>query len=504
MTTASPNRWLLLLTVAAGLLLIALDNSVLYTALPVLTQELGATASQSLWIINAYPLVMAGLLLGAGTLGDRLGHRRMFLIGLVLFGIASLMASYSPTPEILIGARAFLAVGAAAMMPATLALIRVTFTVERERNLAIAIWGSLAVVGSAIGPIVGGFLLEHFWWGSVFLINVPVVILAFVFTLFVAPKGKPDPSKTWDMISSLQALVALSALVVAIKEFANPDRAWHVSTGALMVAILASIIFVRRQARLPFPLLDFSIFRNAAFSSGVMAAAFAMFALGGIQLVTTQRFQFVAGFTPMEAGLLVSAAALGSIPTALIGGAFLHRIGLRLLITGGLALAALSVLLMIWGLTDGFGWLITGLMLTGAGVGAAMSVASTAIIGNAPVHRAGMAASVEEVSYEFGSLVAVALLGSLMSAIYSMSVVIPDGVPQAARDSMAAAAILAAETGPESGGAIFEAGAAAFDRGYYAVMYIVAAVLGLAALITGRLLRGYGPGSAASSYPAAH
>jgi len=506
MISISTDRGLLLLAVAAGLLLIALDNSVLYTALPVLTQELGATAGQSLWIINAYPLVMAGLLLGAGTLGDRLGHRRMFLIGLSLFGIASLIAAFSPTPEILIGARAFLAVGAAAMMPATLALIRVTFTVEHERNLAIAIWGSLAVVGSAIGPIVGGFLLAHFWWGSVFLINVPVVVLAFVFTLFVAPKGEPDPTKTWDMISSLQALVALSALVVAIKEFADPGRPWHVSAGALVVAIAASVVFARRQARLPFPLLDFSTFRNAAFSSGVMAAVFAMFALAGIQLITTQRFQLVAGFTPMEAGLLVSVAALGSFPTALIGGAFLHRIGLRLLIAGGLAVAALSVVLAVWGVTHGLGlgWLIAGLLLTGAGVGAAMSVASTAIIGNAPVHRAGMAASVEEVSYEFGSLVAVALLGNLMSAIYTMSVVLPDGTPEAARDSMASAAILAAEAGPDRGPAIFTAGVAAFDRGYYTVMYIVAAMLALAALVTGGLLRGYGPGTASSSYPTAH
>ncbi len=180
MTASHSNRWLLLVTVAAGLLLITLDNSVLYTALPTLTRELGATTTQGLWIINAYPLVMAGLLLGAGTLGDRIGHRTMFLAGLVLFGIASIVAAFSPTPEVLIAARAFLAIGASAMMPATLALIRITFTVERERNIAIAIWGSISIVGAAIGPIIGGLLLEHFWWGSVFLINVPVVIAAFL------------------------------------------------------------------------------------------------------------------------------------------------------------------------------------------------------------------------------------------------------------------------------------------------------------------------------------
>ena len=499
MPASHSNRWLLLVTVAAGLLLITLDNSVLYTALPTLTRELHASSTQGLWIINAYPLVMAGLLLGTGTLGDRIGHRQMFLIGLVLFGVASLVAAFSPSANILIAARAFLAVGAAAMMPATLALVRVTFTVERERNFAIAVWGSLAVVGAALGPIVGGFLLEHFWWGSVFLINVPVAIAAFIATLLVAPKGETDHSKPWDLVSSLQALVALSALVIAIKETAHAGQSWLVPAGALVVAIVASIVFVRRQHRLTFPLLDFSIFRNAAFTSGVMAAAFAMFAIGGIQLVTTQRFQLVAGFSPLEAGLLVSVAAVGSLPTALLGGAFLHRIGLRYLISGGLAAATLAVLLATWGLTHGLGWLIGGMALTGAGVGAAMSVASTAIVGNAPVHRAGMAASVEEVSYEFGSLLAVAFLGSLLSAIYTFSVVLPAGAPEAVRDSMGAALDLAAQAGAD-GQPILDAASHAFDHGYVTVMYVIAAVLAFGSVATAVLLRNYGPGSQSSTY----
>lgn len=499
MTTSHSNRWVLLVTVAAGLLLITLDNSVLYTALPTLTRELGASQTQGLWIINAYPLVMAGLLLGTGTLGDRIGHRQMFLIGLVLFGIASLVAAFSPSANILIAARALLAVGAAAMMPATLALIRVTFLDERERNIAIAIWGSLSVVGSALGPIVGGFLLEHFWWGSVFLINVPVVIVAFLSTLVVAPKGETDHSKPWDLVSSLQALVALSALVIAIKESAHVGQSWLVPAGAFVVAVVASILFVRRQSRLTFPLLDFSIFRNAAFSSGVMAAAFAMFAIGGIELVTTQRFQLVAGFSPLEAGLLVSAAALGSLPTAMLGGAFLHKIGLRILIAGGLAAASLAVVLATWGVTHGLGWLIAGMVLSGAGVGAAMSVASTAIVGNAPVHRAGMASSVEEVSYEFGSLLAVAFLGSLLSAIYTASVMLPAGAPEAMRDSMGGALALAAQAGAD-GQAIIDAASQAFDRGYLTVMYVVAAVLAVGAVITAVLLRNYGPGSQSSIY----
>ncbi len=500
MPPAYSSRWLVLVTVAAGLLLITIDNSVLYTALPTLTRDLGASATEGLWIINAYPLVMAGLLLGAGTLGDRVGHRRMFLVGMVLFGLASLAAAFSVSPGMLIGARAFLAVGAAAMMPATLALLRITFTDERERNLAIAVWGSLAVVGAALGPIVGGLLLEHFWWGSVFLINVPVVIVAFILTLIVAPATKGDSSRPWDVVSSLYALVSLSGFVFAIKETAHVGQSWTVPAIAAAVSILAGWLFVRRQSRLEFPLLDFSIFRNAAFSSGVLAAAFTLFAIAGIQLATTQRFQLVSGFSPLEAGLLVSVAALGSVPTALLGGAFLHRIGLRVLIAGGLGAGAFSVLVAAYGINNGFGWMIAGLALLGAAMGAAMSVASTAIVGNAPVHRAGMASSVEEVSYEFGSLLAVALLGSLLAAMYTSGIALPAGAPEAARDSLAGALAIAAEAGAD-GQPLVEAANAAFDRGYVVVLYVTAAVLAVGSLVTSVMLRRYGPGSAASSYP---
>ena len=433
-TMTKRRRWSLLVTVGAGLLLITLDNSILYTALPTLTEDLQASSTQSLWIINAYPLVMAGLLLGSGTLGDRIGHTRMFVVGLVIFGLASLLAALAPSPEVLIGARAVLAVGAAAMMPATLALIRTYFTVERERNLAIAIWGSLSVVGAALGPILGGTLLENFWWGSVFLVNVPVVALALVATWLIRPANDPDPSKRWDAVSSILVMIGLVGTVVAIKEIGHAPPSVATIVVALLVAAIGFWLFVRRQRRLENPLLEFSIFLNPAFSAGVLAAAFAMFAIGGIQLVTTQRFQQVVGFSPLEAGLLVAVIAVGSLPTALLGGAFLHRVGLLALITGGLAVATGGVVVTVVGFQSSFGVLVLGLLVTGAGLGAAMSVASTAIIGNVPVRRAGMAASLEEVSYEFGSLIAVSVLGSLLTAIYTASVVLPNGAPAAAGD----------------------------------------------------------------------
>lgn len=502
MTTGTSRRWLLLAVVSAGLLLITLDNSILYAALPTLVEDLGATSSEGLWIINAYPVVMAGLLLGSGTLGDRVGHRRMFLIGLVVFGAASLVAAFSPTPEALIGSRAFLAVGAAAMMPATLALIRVTFEDERERNVAIAVWGTMAVVGSALGPIISGILLQHFWWGSVFIINVPVVVIALVATLALAPPNDPDPSKHWDLVSSLLALVALVGLVMAIKETAKTGPALAVIAAAVLAATVGGWAFVRRQRQLPHPLLEFAIFRNRAFLSGVLAAGFALFAISGVQLVTTQRFQLVEGFTPLRAGFLVAAVALGAFPTAMLGGAVLHRVGLLPLITGGLALGAGGTVLVLLNFATSMPLLVTGLIVTGAGLGAAMSVASSAIMGNVPARRAGMASSVEEVSYEFGGLIAVALLGSLLTAVYSATVDLPAGVPERARDSLDSALALAGE-GAGADTALITAASEAFDGAYFAVMTVVAAALAVGTLVTGLLLRRHGPGSALSG-PAHH
>lgn len=494
--TTKAQRWGLLVTVGAALILITVDHSVLYTALPTLVRELGATTLQGLWIINAYPLVMAGLLLGAGTLGDRIGHRTMFLSGLLVFGLASLLAAFAPSPALLIGARALLAVGAAAMMPATLALIRITFDDHRERNMAIAIWGSLAVIGSALGPILGGLLLERFWWGSVFLINVPVVIGAFIAGLLLTPHSAPDESRTWDLLSSQQALVALSALVFAIKEVVSAQPSWLLAALTAALAIVAGTLFMRRQARLPNPLLDIGIFRNPAFLAGVLGAAFTLFAMSGVQLITTQRFQLIDGFSPLQAGMLVSAAALGCLPSALLGGAYLHRIGLLPLIGGGLVVATLGVLLTCFGVHLDLLWVVAGLALMGFGLGAVMSVASSAIVGNAPAERAGMASSVEEVSYEFGSLFAVALLGSLMAALYSANVQLPPGAADAARDGIVEALSLAGAAGA-SGDVLFAAAVQAFDRSYLTVMYVIAGVLLLGAALTSILLRRHGPGSVA-------
>ncbi|MDU0479874.1 MFS transporter [Staphylococcus chromogenes] len=318
----SRRSWLFFSIISIGLFLIGIDNSILFTALPVLQEQLHTTENQGLWIINAYPLVMCGLLLGAGTLGDRIGHRRMFLWGLALFGVASLAAALAPNAWFLVIARGFLGAGAATMMPATLALIRLTFPNERERNTAIGIWGSVFVIGSVTGPIIGGFLLQFFWWGSIFLINVPIVALTWAATLATAPPNLHNPNQKWDFWASFFALLTLCGLVLAIEQTVSAHRSIPALAFGLVALPVGAILFQRRQRSLPEPLVDFSLFRSPVFFGGVLAAGVSTVLASGTQLMTSQRFQLVGGFTPFQAGLLSAAMAASAFPSSILAGAF--------------------------------------------------------------------------------------------------------------------------------------------------------------------------------------
>lgn len=529
----SPHRWLLLMMVGLGLLLVTVDITILLTALPVLTHELHASAAEGLWIVNAYPLFSTGLLLGAGTLGDRIGHRRMYLVGLVIFGLASLMAAYAGSVAVLVLARVLQAVGASAMLPATLALIRVGFSDERERALAISVWACLSLVGAILGPLLGGWLLGHFHWGALFLVNVPIIAVAWLGTWFVAPEQRNPNADPWDLPSSVLALLALSSLVLTIKTATHPPIDLGLLGAALATGLVAGLAFVRRQHRLTHPLLDFSLFRNPAFAAGVLGAVSVTFTTGGVLLGVSQRFQWVAGYTPLQSGLLASVLFVGTLPSSILGGLWLHRIGLRRLIAGGLAVGALGMLVAAQALPwhpsglpaahEGLGWLVAGLLLAGLGLGATISVASTAIVESAPPHRAGMASSVEEVAYEFGALLSIALLGSLLTGLYTVFVQLPLGVDAAAARSISAALDIVAASGgalpdhlahlgqhlsptlPEpgltgslpAGGAtarqqaasLLAAAQTAFDRSYTVVMHLGAVILTCGAWITNRLLR---------------
>ncbi|MCP8895770.1 MFS transporter [Shinella daejeonensis] len=483
------GRWLVLAIVSSALLLIVIDMTVLYTALPALTRDLAATATEKLWIVNAYPLVVAGLLPGLGTLGDRLGHKRMFMAGLVVFGLASLGAAFSPDPSVLIATRVVLAAGAAMMMPATLSLIRLTFRDEKERAFAIGIWSAVASGGAALGPVVGGVLLEHFWWGSVFLINVPVVVLALVASAVMLANRPGNSSHPWDLYGSVQVMVGLIGLTYAVKEFGKRDPSLPVAGLAFAVGLVAMVVFIRRQLASSAPLIDFSLFADPRFSAGAATALVASAALVGVELVFSQRLQLVLGHSPLEAGLLILPIPLSAFVAGPLVGLMLphfraeRMLWVLLLLTG----AALGVYLACY---QSASWMwIAAVSVMGFGVGGAMTAASSVVMLAAPEERAGMAASIEEVSYELGGALGIAVLGSLMSTLYTRALVLPAGVAARAGDSLDEALLAAGALSSAEAAELTRLARAAFDQAFVGVIGAAATLLIAAALIVRRKTR---------------
>jgi len=477
------NRWLVLLIASTALFLITIDVTVLYTALPRLTHDLGATNAQKLWIVNAYPLVMAGLLMSTGTLGDRIGHRRMFLAGLAVFGVASLAAAYAPGPQWLIAARVLLAVGAATMMPATLSIIRITFTDDRERNLAIGVWAAVASGGAAFGPVVGGALLEYFWWGSVFLINVPVVLLALALTPTLVPAIPGNPDRTWQISGGLVVMVGLVGTIYAIKEFGKLEPSMLTAIVAGVVGVGFLVWFVRMQRTMAAPMVDFALFRHPVFRAGAIGAAISMFVMIGVLLVFTQRIQLVSGLTPLQAAIAIMPLSIASLVAGPLTGLVAHRLGHARVVWIALSVAALGLAGLAFTYDGSALAQFAPLVAIGFGLGAAMTGASGAIMLNAPEQQAGMAASIEEVSYEIGSTVGVALLGSLMTWMYTRSFVLPAGVevPALARDGIDQAILATESMAPALASRVLSAAQFAFDRGFVATVWLAVAVIAVAA-----------------------
>ncbi|WP_029008030.1 MFS transporter [Azospirillum halopraeferens] len=473
------HRWLVLVIVSSALLLIVVDMTVLYLALPSLTHDLRASGAEKLWIVNAYALTVAGLLPATGALGDRFGHRRFFVAGLAVFGVASAAAAFSPVPAALIASRVGLAVGAAMMMPATLAIIRHTFEDEKERSVAIGVWAAIASGGAALGPVVGGTLLEFFWWGSVFLINVPIVIAAFVLALVFIPVRRGDPGRRFDPIASLLVMIALVAVTFAIKEVGRQDPSPATAAAVAGVGVVAAVAFVRRQRHSGAPMLDFSLFANRIFTAGVIAALVASAALMGMELAISQRMQLVVGLSPLQAGLAILPIPLAAFVAGPLAGRVLPRLGTERVLWASLAVAGAGMLFYLIGHGAGLPVQIAAFTLTGAGLGAVMTAASNAMLLNAPADKAGMVASIEEVSYELGGSFGIAILGSLLAAIYTASFRMPAGaaVPDTVRDSIDRA-LIAAEEAPDAVAATLTALARdAFDSAFVVVLGLAAVML---------------------------
>ncbi|MBF2898406.1 MFS transporter, partial [Pseudomonas aeruginosa] len=382
-----------------------------------------------------------------------------------------------------IAARAGLAVGAALMMPATLSIVRHVFQDERERALAIGIWASVASAGAALGPVVGGVLLEFFWWGSVFLINVPVVAIALLLALPAIPACGGQSRRPWDALGSLQVMFGLVGVVYAIKELSARAPDFGLAVLAALGGMLCLYLFVRRQRRAREPMIDFALFRNRRFARGVAVALVATMALVGMELVFSQHLQLVQGLTPLKAGLFVLPIPLASLVVGPLAGWLVPRWGENRVMCASLLLGSAGLLGLALSYQAATGAQLASLVLLGVGFGGAMTAASTAVMLNVDEQSSGMAAAIEDVSYELGGVIGVTLLGSLMSFVYGMSLRLPSAeLPARVRDSLDDALLVAEGLAPEVASRLVELARQAFDQAFVAVLLAAAALLFLSAM----------------------
>jgi DHA2 family multidrug resistance protein-like MFS transporter len=492
---------------ALPVLLISIDMTVLGFAVPALTTDLGPTSTELLWIVDIYSFLLAGLLVLMGNLGDRIGRRRLLVVGAAAFGGASLVAAFSTTAEVLIAARALLGLGGATLMPSTLALLRSVFPDARERRLAIAVWAAAFSGGAALGPIIGGFLLEHFWWGSVFLVNAPVMVLLLVGAPLLLPESRNPRPGPFDALSAVLSIAGVLPLVYALKTAAHDGVSVPVLVG-LAAGLGLLWTFVRRQRRLAEPLLDLRLFGSRAFSVAVTTNLLTVFALLGLMFFLPQYLMLVLGMSPLVAGLWMLPLAGATVAGSLAAPWLARALPLRWVIGGGMALAAtgLAAGTMLGVDGDRVVLVVVGLLI-GTGVGAAEALTNDVILATAPPERAGAAASVSETAYEFGGAMGTAVLGTVGMSVYAAHLGAVDGVPardaEAARETLGGAAEVAAGLPADTAAAFLAEAGEAFVTGMHVVLGIAAVLAAYVAVQAVVLLRGSrGAGVAPADRPA--
>jgi DHA2 family multidrug resistance protein-like MFS transporter len=494
---ATPRQWAGLAVLMLPVLLVSIDNTVLSFALPHIARDLLPSAAAQLWIVDAYPLALAGLLVAMGNLGDRYGRRRLLMIGASGFGVVSLFAAFAPDATSLIAARVLLGVFGAMIMPATLSLLRSLFLDRRQRRLAIAIWATGFSAGSAIGPIVGGVLLEHYWWGSTFLIAIPVLLPLLVLAPILIKDSKDPAPGPFDLPSILLSMATLAPIVYAIKEVAT--EGFGVLPIALtLVGLTAGTLFVRRLSRQSNPMLDMQLFRAPAFSGAVIVNLVSVISLVGLLFFLTQHLQLVLGLDPLEAALqllpgtvVIIAAGLLVVPVVrFVRPGFIMAFGLTL------SLAAYASIAII-GSDSTVLSLVIAFCVLGAGIGAAETLSNDLIISSVPPAKAGAASAVSETAYEVGAVLGTAVLGSILAASYRTSIIIPDGVGSsdaaAARETLGGAVEVSEGLPAALGDRLLESARAAFDSGVVATSWVAVALMAVAitvTLITLRKVRG--------------
>jgi EmrB/QacA subfamily drug resistance transporter len=454
-TTLYARRWQALIVLAMSLLIVSVDNTILNVGLPTIREELDASSSQLQWIVDSYLLVFAVLLLIAGALGDRFGRKRALTFGLVVFGAGSLFAAMSGSSTELIASRALMGVGAAAIMPTTLSILTNIFP-ENERPKAIAIWAAVSGMGIAIGPISGGWLLEHFDWSSIFLVNLPIVAVGLVAGAILIPESRDPEPKKLDFPGAGLSIAGLTAIVWGLIEAS--ERGWTDSKilGAFAAGSAIMAAFVAWERRTSHPMLDVSVFRNLRFSAASISVAFVFFALMGVVYFLTTYLQSVMGYTALEAGIRMLPVAGGLIGATKLSVEATKRLGTKIVVATGLGTVASSLYLLgTCGVDTGYGRVALALSMMGVGMSLAMSPATDSIMGSLPKAKAGIGSAMNDVVREVGGTLGVAVLGSVLASSYGDSM---DGAvrglspeaAEAASDSVGGAHEVAAQIGGEA------------------------------------------------------
>ncbi|WP_040779968.1 MFS transporter [Nocardia pneumoniae] len=417
-TVGSRRAWLGLAVLLLPVLLVSMDISVLFLALPTLTVDLDPSADQQLWILDIYGFLIAGLLITMGNLGDRVGRRTILLAGATVFGIASVIAAFAPSAGVLIAARALMGIGGATLLPSSLALISSLFPDARERAAAIGVWTAFFAGGSAVGPIIGGMLLHQFWWGSVFLINIPVLLILLAFGPFVLPEHRAGALGPLDLPSVALSIGGILPVVYGIKHAATEGIDAHAVVIALIGAVL-SAVFVRRQRKLDEPLLDLRLFARVPFSVAIGSSLIGMMSLAGLSYLTSVYLQSVTGRTPLAAALLGIPMAIAVFVCSMGGARVGHRFGVTATFVFALLASAVGSLLLLGvGVHGGLWWYLTGSTIAGVGYGLAFTLVSDVAVSSVPPERAGSAVGISETSFELGNALGLALLGSLAALIF--------------------------------------------------------------------------------------
>jgi EmrB/QacA subfamily drug resistance transporter len=489
------RRWWALIVLCLSLVIIGMDNTILNVALPTLARELQATASELQWIVDAYVLVFAGLLLTMGALGDRFGRKLALNIGLLVFVAGSVASAFAGSAGILIASRATMGIGGALIMPSTLSIITNIFP-PKERGRAIGIWAGVAGFGIILGPVIGGWLLEHFWWGSVFLVNVPVVVVAIAAGYRLVPESKDPNATPLDPVGAGLSIAALVTLVYGIIE--APDRGWTDGPilGLFAAGVVLGALFIWWERRAEHPMLRLEFFRNPRFSAGATAITMVFFALFGSVFLLTQYLQFVLVYTPLEAGLrlLPVAALIVAAPTS---ARLAEKIGTKLVVAAGLFTVAIALfLLSSVEANSGYGIVAASVAILGAGMGLTMAPATESIMGSLPLAKAGVGSAMNDTTRMVGGALGVAVLGSVMASSYASAIVpalsgLPAQAAGAAGNSIGGASLVAVQLG-SAGRALLNASRSAYVEAMGSALLIAVGVAALGAVLVLLFLPAHG------------